>query len=79
MHILRILLDTVLFWLECFWKIAVTFGSHLGLGEAIVKLILVFLIIAILKADPFSVSRNDRKNKQNGVSIFVDIISNLRK
>lgn len=79
MHILRILLEAVLFWLECFWKIAVTFGSHLGFGEAIVKLILVFLIIAILKADPFSVSRNDRKNIQNSVSIFVDIISNLRK
>ena len=79
MHILRILLEAVLFWLECFWKIAVTFGSHLGFGEAIVKLILVFLIIAILKADTFSVSRNDRKNIQNSVSIFVDIISNLRK
>lgn len=79
MHILRILLEAVLFWLECFWKIAVTFGSHLGLGEAIVKLILVFLIIAILKEDPFSVSRKDRKNIQNSVSIFVDIISNLRK
>lgn len=79
MHILRILLEAVLFWLECFWKIAVTFGSHLGFGEAIVKLILVFLIIAILKADPFSVSRKDRKNIQNSVSIFVDIISNLRK
>ena len=79
MHILRILLEAVLFWLECFWKIAVTFGSHLGFGEAIVKLILIFLIIAILKADPFSVSRNDRKNIQNSVSIFVDIISNLRK
>ena len=53
MHILRILLEAVLFWLECFWKIAVAFGSHLGLGEAIVKLILVFSDHSHLESRPF--------------------------
>ena len=79
MHILLTLWDAVLFWLDCLWKIAVAFGSHLGLGDVIAKFILVSLIIAILKTDSFSVSLNDRKTVQNSVSVFVDIISNIRK
>lgn len=79
MHILLTLCDAVLFCLDCLWKIVVAFGSHLGLGDIIAKFILVFLIITILKTDPFPVSRNDRKTVQNGVSVFVDIISNMRK
>ena len=79
MYILQTLWDALWNVLGWFWQIAVAFGSYLGLGEAIAKFVLASLIIAMLAATPFSVSRRDRKSARSAASAVVDILSSIGK
>lgn len=79
MYILQTLWDALWNVLGWFGQIAVAFGSYLGLGEVIAKFVLASLIIALLAATPFSVSRKDRKSARNAASAVVDILSSIGK
>lgn len=79
MYILQTLWDAICAVLGWFWQIAVAFGPHLGISEAISKFVLASMIIAVLATNPFSVSRRDRKSARNIASVVVDLFSYIRK
>ena len=79
MYFIQTLWDAFWHVLGWFWKIAVSFGSYIGIGEVIVKFVIAMIIIAFLESDPFPFSRRDKRTARKAASVIVNILSSIMK
>lgn len=79
MYVLQVVVECFVAVTGWFWQIITALWSFLGIGDAIAKNALYFLILAALWAGPLYLSRRDKQKAKKIANVAIEIVSFLRR